>query len=227
MISTAMAFFIVWNIGQGQFTSLVTPTKCLHFDAGGEFSVFARVKRLCYKKTNMFYFSHWDWDHISFAQEFQKKQFRMCVRFPTYGTKKKFAQHLFKKLQQCSETELPAEVKTVFQGSNDPKASSNDQSMVYQIKDILIPGDSTAQEEKIWTHHLPGNIHFLVLGHHGSRSSTSQQLLSQLPLLKQAICSARKQKYNHPHGEVVGRLRKNKTPLLKTEEWGHIAFELK
>jgi competence protein ComEC len=91
----------------------------------------------------------------------------------------------------------------------------------------LIPGDSTAPQEKIWSYH--GNMQktgFLLLGHHGSRTSTSEELLSQLPHLKVAIASARFARYGHPHLEVVRRLKKYHVALLKTEDWGNLWFEI-
>ncbi|HWU42255.1 MAG TPA: hypothetical protein VN132_02415, partial [Bdellovibrio sp.] len=61
---SAKKYLIVWNIGQGQWVTAVENDQCLHFDAGGEFFPWARLRELCGKKQNRFFLSHWDWDHI-------------------------------------------------------------------------------------------------------------------------------------------------------------------
>jgi beta-lactamase superfamily II metal-dependent hydrolase len=45
--------------------------------------------------------------------------------------------------------------------------------------------------------------------------------------LKIAISSARKAKYGHPHIETIWLLKKRGVPLLRTEDWGTIALELR
>jgi competence protein ComEC len=118
------------------------------------------------------------------------------------------------------------------------KKTANEVSRVFVIeKTILAPGDSTEKAEKYWAPQLTfhqinqtpeqNRIRILVLGHHGSRTSTSAALLSRLPHINAAIVSARKKKYGHPHAEVVARLRNKKIPMLLTEEWGSIHFQMK
>lgn len=68
------------------------------------------------------------------------------------------------------------------------------------------------------------SVRVLALGHHGSRTSTSKDLLKELPNLKLAIASARKRRYGHPHRETVEALGKFKVPILSTEDWGNIVI---
>ena len=105
--------------------------------------------------------------------------------------------------------------------------SSNGSSIVYAYDKLLFPGDSGSQQEKHWSKHSYINkIEILVLGHHGSKTSTSDLLLTKLPKLKYAISSARYAKYRHPHNSVLARLNLHKIIVLKTEDWGNIIFEL-
>jgi competence protein ComEC len=93
---------------------------------------------------------------------------------------------------------------------------------------LLAPGDSPRDEEKKWIHHFAGleRVRVLVLGHHGSRTSTSQDLLAKLSGVRVAIASARFRRYGHPHTEVVRELAQRKISLLRTEEWGTIHMRL-
>ncbi|MBK7961611.1 MAG: hypothetical protein IPK04_10715 [Bdellovibrionales bacterium] len=84
--------------------------------------------------------------------------------------------------------------------------------------------------EKIWAANLTNletkQIKVLILGHHGSKTSTSEALLQRLPRLKFAIATARESRYGHPHFVVLNRLRQHRIPILRTEDWGHIGLEL-
>ena len=63
---------------------------------------------------------------------------------------------------------------------------------------------------------------YLLLGHHGSRTSTSEQLLVGLPHLKLAIASSRHRRFGHPHLETQLRLKSHHVPLITTEDWVNI-----
>jgi hypothetical protein len=66
--------FIVWNVGQGLWTTFSTPAECLHLDAGGEKAPLNLITEECAGKKNYALFSHWDWDHINFALKAKKRQ---------------------------------------------------------------------------------------------------------------------------------------------------------
>jgi competence protein ComEC len=96
----------------------------------------------------------------------------------------------------------------------------------------LLPGDSTREAELIWRHQLAAHkiqnkIHVIVLGHHGSKTSTSDELLDSLgDSVLMGVTSARKKRYGHPHKTVTKRLQKNSISTFSTEAWGTIRFEL-
>lgn len=106
------------------------------------------------------------------------------------------------------------------------KVGSNELSQVIRFGDFLFPGDSPVSAEKSWSQ-MPwvSSARILVLGHHGSRTSTSEELLERIPDLKLAISSARYERYKHPHPEVLYRLKRHHIPILKTEDWGNIWFQ--
>ena len=108
------------------------------------------------------------------------------------------------------------------------KKNPNELSKVFTWnKKVLLPGDSLAKNELYWSKKLAKmKIEVLILGHHGSATSTSNRLLKKLPLLRLAIASARKNRFGHPHPDVYNRLTRKGVPLISTEKWGNIIIEL-
>jgi competence protein ComEC len=223
--------FIVWNVGQGQWTTLVDSQFCYHFDMGGERSPLSQVKRVCAEKENRIYLSHWDWDHISFALKAQKILKKACLAIPPLGKSSAYKMRILKAYKKCdlpSTADISLQELTHFTPEDLGKKTNDLSHVLVAEKSILIPGDSTSQQEKIWSYEKGLlQTRLLVLGHHGSKTSTSDELLSHLPRLKIAVASARQARYGHPHFEVLERLKKYRVPVLRTEDWGNIWFQEK
>lgn len=222
---------VVWNVGQGLWVTLVTEEKCLHFDMGGETADWGTLLHLCGRHhENHAYFSHWDWDHIGMALPASRRLPKFCVAADPAGqatSSRKKA--IFATLPHC------AGAVPIFQEENPTKhakrkQNSNAASRVYLLDNrAILPGDSPQASEKHWSARLPqaARARWLILGHHGSRTSTGQTLLNRLaPYLKQAIASARRRRYGHPHPQVVRRLKENGVSAMTTEDWGHVRLEL-
>lgn len=209
--------FIVWNVGQGQWTTEISPQECRHFDMGGEHNPLLSVSRLCRNKKQSLFLSHWDWDHVGFVQKYSRMHSKLCLAIAPVGPSSPRKQNLLKNLKPCPLSE------SIFHLGQQKKLS-NDQSHIFMSSSILIPGDSTTKMEKLWARNLPSKIHGLVLGHHGSRSSTGPFLLQHLPQLKWAVSSSRFQRYHHPHSQVIQRLQNYHIALLRTEDWGSLVF---
>lgn len=221
-------YFVVWNIGQGQWLTHITTDRCLHFDVGGEFKTFNRIRsyfiQFCSQKSNEIYLTHWDYDHILNLPQLVRHSSKVCWQVkPLIGLQKKMSQKILdlnisscKNKPEANEIWHPKEFK-----------NTNDASIVFSHKNVLISGDSPQSQEKIWSSQMNlQNIRVLLLGHHGSKTSTSRELLSALPSLKMTIASARYQKYKHPHFKNVELLKKKNIPLLKTEDWGNLWFSV-
>jgi competence protein ComEC len=219
--------FIVWNVGQGLWTTWVTDNQCLHFDAGGEYyKIISRVTSACKYKYNLIHLSHWDSDHINFVKNFSRNVDHACLAtmpggIPTNPAKQKWLADI----DFCSNGIRHEPIDDLWNSSK-KKMSSNEASHVFYIRklSVLIPGDSTKKEEMIWSQRIKPNLNGLVLGHHGSKTSTSDELLNHAPNLHWAVASARQSRYGHPHKQIIKALQKRKIPLLKTEDWGTFHF---
>jgi competence protein ComEC len=179
---------IVWNVGQGQWVTEVQSDTCVHYDMGGEINVTRRVLKLCQGKKNLIHLSHWDWDHISFVASFARQSFSTCLIARPIGSSSPYKERLISALQLCPPRSLASVYRTLFEGQIQKKDSNVGSSVIEsQEYRTLIPGDSPVSMEKQWVSQAPAQIQGLVLGHHGSRTSTSMALLTHLPNLHWAV----------------------------------------
>lgn len=221
-----LSFFegwIVWNVGQGQWATHIQGETCSHFDMGGEFSPIKRVLQLCVFRRNRIYLSHDDQDHIRFVRSFLNHNSEACLAQKIYFREHTKSGRSLKAMKLCPEND--PEVHLLFKPVHRNK-QNNRNSLVFWSDHILLPGDSTRTEEKIWAMHPKiTRTKVWLLGHHGSATSTSKLLLARLPKSAMAVASSRRAKYNHPHPRVIESLKQKKMPLLLTEDWGHLMFE--
>lgn len=219
----ARKYFVVWNVGQGSWATLVNASECLHFDRGGEFFP-GKYRRLCAGKMQRLFVSHWDWDHVGGVSSLDPAT---CLAVRPLGKSSARKMKLLSRFEDCGAAGSagvlswsPDSDSDLARGKN-----SNDKSHIFLTRSILIPGDAPVASEKQWLRTLPlSSVRILVLGHHGSKTSTSGELLAAMPGLRQAVSSARWRRYRHPHPEVVARLSAARVPVLRTEDWGNIWF---
>jgi competence protein ComEC len=213
---------IVWNVGQGQWVTYVEESRCLHFDAGGEFFPQQKIAQACRGKKNILFLSHWDQDHLGFILDLKYLSGDLCLQVGPEGHGSYRKEKMLSKIEKCKgRLTKVRQLKTNLQSLR--KSKSNDLSNVFVLdKEVLIPGDSPTKMEKLWSNQIKENIETLVVSHHGSRTATSEFFLEKVKIGRVAIASCRKKKYGHPHIETVQRLKKYHVPLLTTEDWGTI-----
>jgi competence protein ComEC len=107
----------------------------------------------------------------------------------------------------------------------------NDSSCVLAIKtagwQTLLTGDighSVEAELLLAQPNLRSDL--LVLGHHGSKSSSQLNFLSRVQPLVALNSAASNNAYGHPSSEVLGRLALLQIPLLNTAEQGAVRIEI-
>jgi len=70
------------------------------------------------------------------------------------------------------------------------------------------------------------DVDVLKVGHHGSKTSTSQAFLaSALPEV--AVISVGGNSYGHPHPEVLSRLERLGSKILRTDQAGDIVWSFR
>jgi competence protein ComEC len=111
-------------------------------------------------------------------------------------------------------------------------ASDNNQSCVVQIemagKRILLPGDIDKKAEKIllasYGDELKSDV--LIVGHHGSKSSSSNAWLIQVDPDVAIVSSGFNNRFYHPHSKVLARFKQHSIPLYNTADSGAIEINL-
>ncbi len=110
--------------------------------------------------------------------------------------------------------------------------SSNDSSCVLQIEAagyrLLLAGDVESGQERelvrYWGRALASD--WLLVAHHGSRTSSSYALLKTVLPAIATLSSGYANRFGHPHGEVVERLRGMGATVYGTATGGALEFEL-
>jgi competence protein ComEC len=218
---------IVWNVGQGSWATLKSEGVCEHFDMGGEHAPQEAIASMCARARTEVYFSHWDWDHIGLTQTARKLLPKLCVQAQPGGpAPNSHKAALIAGLPRCEDTPHASEIFLSHLSSRAKLRSANDFSQVFTQDDIVFPGDSPDKEEVLWRTRA-GHARILIAGHHGSKTSTSEALLEKLTDLKEIVASARKQKYGHPHPAMLARAQRHLLPVITTEEWGSLHFEIR
>lgn len=107
--------------------------------------------------------------------------------------------------------------------------NENDLSIVLiaVIEDIvfLFTGDIEEATETRLVHDYPAfEIDVLKIAHHGSRTSTAQIFIEHFTPVVAVVSAGRNNRFGHPHGEVIERLKENDIPLYRTDKYGAVSF---
>lgn len=98
--------------------------------------------------------------------------------------------------------------------------------LVYKNNSFLLTGDMEKNLENyllLFWGNLKSDV--LKIAHHGSRTSTSEAFLGRVDPYFAVISAGAKNKYGHPHKEVLDRLEIFGVPLLRTDEKGLIKIK--
>jgi competence protein ComEC len=111
-------------------------------------------------------------------------------------------------------------------------ASDNNQSCIVQIemagRRILLPGDIDKKAEKLllssYGDELKSDV--LIVGHHGSKSSSSNEWLMQVDPKIAVVSSGFNNRYHHPHVNVLSRFQQHSISLYNTADSGAVEINL-
>ncbi|SEL73744.1 DNA internalization-related competence protein ComEC/Rec2 [Acinetobacter sp. DSM 11652] len=233
----------ILDIGQGQSILLQSSGKNALVDTGGSFDentfsigesvVVPFLIQRGISKLDQIFMSHLDQDHAGAYRAIEKHiQIDQVI---SNEKDDRFQQVKFDYCRQHQQVQLgkiniqflsPAESQLNFVSQNRNELSC----VIYltlpyanDFKHLLIMGDAGWETEYSILKQYPElKVDILILGHHGSRHSSSYDFLKNTKP-KIAIASAGfDNRYNHPHPVVKERLKALNIPLLDTQSKGSI-----
>ena len=104
---------------------------------------------------------------------------------------------------------------------------ANEASVVLELRfgafSILLTGDAPSEvEEAFMPFLLSPRFQILKVGHHGSTTSTSSELLERISPEVALVSVGRRNRYGHPHPSVIRRLEASGVEILRTDEDGSV-----
>ncbi len=95
--------------------------------------------------------------------------------------------------------------------------------ITYRKTTLLLTGDAESlSEREMLQHGAPLHADLLKVGHHGSRSSTSQEFLNQVAPKIAVISLGKNNSYHHPHPTTLTKLRKMGIAIYRTDQDGTV-----
>jgi competence protein ComEC len=109
----------------------------------------------------------------------------------------------------------------------DPGWDPNDNSLVVRIqfgeRTLLLLGDAEEHEEGALVHlGVRGPVDVLKVGHHGSRTSSTEALLAAVQPRLAIVSAGVGNRFGHPHDDVLARLASHGARVLRTDRDGGI-----
>ena len=116
-------------------------------------------------------------------------------------------------------------------GYTNPRDPVNNDSLVMRIQygksSVLLEGDAEAPSEReMLAHGRVASVTLLKIGHHGSRTSTTQQFLNAAAPADAIVSVGKGNTFGHPRYEVIERIAEARTKLYRTDEFGLTTFLL-
>lgn len=90
--------------------------------------------------------------------------------------------------------------------------------------EALLTGDAPVEVEEAILADLPSELEVLKVGHHGSNTSTSPLLLARTSPALAVISVGARNRYGHPHADVVSRIIESGARVLRTDLSGDIVI---
>lgn len=235
------------DVGQGDAIFIQTPSgKSMLVDGGPNNNILAKLAReMSYfdRDVDVIEETHPDADHITglipVLEKFNVKQ----IILPKVMSDTKIYDDLNTHIKnEQSETHVAQSgdiidfhdgviVKVIYPSSNYivKKNDTNDASVsvevIYGDETFLLTGDLPSTEEsKLISGGLTKNITVYKAGHHGSKYSSGEVLLTYIKPEYSVISAGKDNKYGHPNPEAIERLQKYSKEILSTIDRGTISF---
>lgn len=189
----------------------------------------SRIDNLC--------LTHQDMDHIGEASEILKSFDVKQLVFPVGVEKTKNFQRdirpfirktkIIRVLKGTTIKKLPLNILYPLQEGKGENGDSLVLKGHFGKMNFLLTGDLDLEGEKQLIDSagaMINNIDVFKLGHHGSKTANSEDLLKVIQPKLAVISAGRNNRYGHPNVEVMDRLKYLDIPSISTQKYGMISY---
>ena len=225
------------DVGQGDSVLIVTKNnKSILIDTGGKVgsnyslmksNVIPFFKSIGIRKLDYLFITHGDYDHAGYGIDLINN-FNVKNRFTNRGK----YNSLEKKLDVKSFNDSYIKIDNVEIYSLNSKLYNNENSdslvllIIIDNYKLLFMGDASISTEKdIMNNYDIGDVFLLKVGHHGSKTSSSEEFIDNVNPMYSIISVGKNNKFGHPNKEVLDNLSGSK--IYRTDIDGSIMFRIK
>jgi competence protein ComEC len=224
------------NVGQGDAILISKGNFQMLIDTGPDnkkvFSCLGKYMPFMDKTIEMVILTHFDSDHVG-SLEGLYKNYKIDNLLASYKPAGEFEQYNYSKY--LSENDVLTSDWFYFEVLSPEKVESgevdaNELSLVAKLiiedKSFLLMGDASKEVEQrlIWRKRLDDKINVLKVGHHGSRTSTSVDLLNNI-MPDVAVVSVGKNSFGHPDKGVMYEMQKRGIEIYRTDKDGNVVMK--
>lgn len=233
------------DVGQGDCILVVSDDKTVLIDAGprgNEDNIMRYLRNLNIHRLDYIIITHYDADHIGSMAGILREVTADSIIMPYIAEENmpttKVFQQLVDTISGLDATVLAAKPGDTYPLGNglmtilgpvNTSRSMNDMSVVTEIRyeeiSFLFMGDAEKQSETDILREVPLlNTDVLKVGHHGSKSSTSEDFLRAVSPRIAVISCAAGNRYGHPSAEVIKLLTDFGVEIYRTDLSGTIVI---
>lgn len=227
------------DVGQGQAILLQSEGKTYLVDCGGDYDedtadiVAETLLSQGIRRLDGIALTHYDGDHSGGVQYLLTRIDTNLLLLPYSNDEAGVGERLRQLVDGGSVAVMEDTVLsfggaklTLFAPISYNSGNESSMSVLFQTENcaILITGDMGADGERLLMkyHELP-QVDVLVVGHHGSKYSTSEELL-QTVMPTYAFISVGENHYGHPAQLILDRLAQFGCIVFRTDEYGTIIY---
>lgn len=238
---------VFFDVGQGDSIFIESPTgKQLLIDGGPDRTVLRRLtKEMGFwdKSIDFVLATHEDKDHVGgLPSVFDRYQIGTFIRTENQGesleahivddlSKREGSTIVYARTGMTFDLGASTTVQILFPETDPSMLESNTSSIVarltYGDSSFIFTGDSPQAIEARLVEQYGDNLksNVLKLGHHGSRTSSSEAYLKAVHPEYAIVSAGKDNRYGHPHKEVLELLEQLEILMLNTADKGDIRFE--
>ncbi len=235
------------DVGQGDGAYIRTPKKHdIVIDAGPDSSILNCIGAnmpFWDRKIDLIILSHFNLDHVAGVVDIVNRYDVKRIAVSTVNSKRQDVKDymmIFKDknididdidVNDKYKIEDGIAIKTLGPIDNPGLIEDNNSSLVqllsYKNYDFLFTGDSSYEVLNPILNRLGREVEVLKVPHHGSKTGLNKESFNTFKPKIAVISSGKKNRYGHPHAEVINLLKDNAVEIRRTDEEGNIKFVLK